>query len=55
MLDMPNENSELPTPYIKFFAQFPEIETLEVSQWKTVHLIAHIVKYDEEMYLSNRK
>ena len=43
-------NSELPIAYQKFFQQFPEIETLEVSQWKTPHLLGYIAKKYKEHY-----
>lgn len=36
--DYPNEK------YKKFFDKFSEIETLEVSQWKPVHLLAYFCK-----------
>jgi len=41
---IPNEKWE------KFFAKFSEIETLEVSQWKTAHLLAYFVKKYKETY-----
>src|ERR1017187_4879873 len=47
---MTNNNLELPTPYIKFFEQFKDIDTLEVSQWKTPHLLAHIARRYKEYY-----
>jgi len=36
--------------YKKFFAKFAEIETLDVAQWRAVHLIAYICKKYIEHY-----
>jgi len=41
---VPNEKWE------KFFALFNEIETLEVAQWKTAHLLGYFVKKYRETY-----
>lgn len=42
--DLPNEK------YVKFFATFNEINVLEVSQWKAVHLIGYFSKKYYETY-----
>lgn len=42
--EYPNEK------YRKFFEQFPEIDTLDVTQWKTVHVLAYFVKRFEAHY-----
>jgi hypothetical protein len=36
--------------YRKFFDKFKEIETLDVSQWKTAHIIAYFCKRYKETY-----
>jgi len=36
--------------YRKFFEKFAEIDTLEVSQWKTTHLLAYFCKRYQEQY-----
>lgn len=36
--------------YEKFFAKFSEIKTLEVSKWKSVHLIAYFCERYETLY-----
>jgi len=36
--------------YRQFFEKFPEIDTLEVSEWKTVHVLAYFCKKYEEQY-----
>jgi hypothetical protein len=41
---IPNEK------YQKFFAKFTEIETLDVSQWKTAHVLAYFCKKYKETY-----
>jgi hypothetical protein len=42
--DLPNEK------YKKFFATFDEIETLDVSHWRPVHIIGYFCKKYEEHY-----
>lgn len=42
--DIPNEQ------YRKFFAKFDEIETLDVKDWKTVHILAYFCKKYKEQY-----
>jgi hypothetical protein len=42
--DIPNEK------YAKFFATFNEIDTLEVSQWKTSHLIGYFCRKYKQHY-----
>lgn len=39
--------------YGKFFAHFPEIETLEVSQWKIAHLLGYFCKKYKDHYKVN--
>lgn len=34
----------------KFFAKFNEIDTLKISQWKEVHILAYIAKRYEEIF-----
>lgn len=36
--------------YQKFFDKFKEIETLDVAQWKTAHILAHFCKRYKETY-----
>lgn len=36
--------------YRKFFDKFAEIDTLDVSQWKTIQLLAYFCKKYEEQY-----
>lgn len=36
--------------YRQFFEKFPEIETLDVNNWKTVHILAYFCKKYEEQY-----
>jgi len=36
--------------YRKFFEKFAEIETLNVSEWKTVHILAYFCKKYQEQY-----
>lgn len=36
--------------YKKFFARFPEIKSLDVSEWKSVHLIAYFCELYESLY-----
>lgn len=40
----------LSKPWQKFFAKFEEVETLKVSQWKDVHLLAYFCKRYESHY-----
>jgi hypothetical protein len=40
----------LSKPWQKFFAKFEEINTLKVSQWKEVHILAYICKRYKETY-----
>lgn len=47
---MTNNNTELSKPYQAFFGKFAEIDTLEVSQWKSVHLIAHMARRYKDFY-----
>jgi len=42
--DYPNDQ------YRKFFEKFPEIETLDVNEWKPVHILAYFCKKYEEQY-----
>jgi hypothetical protein len=44
LTDYPNDK------YRQFFEKFAEIETLEVAQWKPVHLIGYFCKKYEEQY-----
>lgn len=45
------ELSNIPNDkYRKFFEKFSEIETLEVEQWKPVHLLAYFCKKYKETY-----
>lgn len=39
--------------YKKFFDKFPEIETLDISQWKVVHLLAYFCKKYKNIYNIN--
>lgn len=43
-------NTELPIAYQKWFDKFNEIDTLDVSQWKSVHLISFICQKYREHY-----
>lgn len=43
-MNAPNEK------YKKFFDKFTEIETLEVEQWKTAHLLGYFCKKYKETY-----
>ena len=43
-------NEELSKPYQKWFQQMQEIDTLEVSQWKSVHLVAHMARRYRDFY-----
>lgn len=36
--------------YRQFFDKFPEIETLDVNNWKTVHILAYFCKKYKEQY-----
>jgi len=47
LVTVPNEKWE------KFFALFAEIETLEVAQWKTAHLLGYFAKKYKETYNDN--
>jgi len=48
------ELSNIPNDkYRKFFDKFTEIETLEVEQWKPVHLLAYFCKKYKETYDTN--
>ena len=42
--DAPNEK------YRQFFEKFSEIETLDVSQWKVLHLLAYFTKRYQDIY-----
>jgi len=42
--------SGLPKSWQKFFARFEEIDTLKVSQWKEVHVLAYICRRFEEVF-----
>ncbi len=42
--DVPNEK------YAKFFALFPEVETLEVDKWTLAHLLGYFCKKYKETY-----
>lgn len=42
--DYPNEK------WRQFFEKFPEIETLDVNEWKTVHILAYFCKKYQEQY-----
>jgi hypothetical protein len=42
--DYPNEK------WRQFFEKFPEIETLDVKEWKPVHILAYFCKKYEEQY-----
>lgn len=41
--------------YKKFFDKFSEIDTVEVTNWKPVHLIAHFCKKYKEAYNTDYK
>jgi hypothetical protein len=54
MKDDAGELSEIPNDkYAKFFDKFKEIETLEVAQWKTAHLLGYFCKKYKEAYNEN--
>lgn len=40
----------LSKPWQKFFKKFEEIENIKVSDWKDVHVLAHICKRYEKQY-----
>lgn len=46
-------DDKLPTipndKYVKYFNRFKEIETLDISNWKTVHLLSYFCKKYKEM------
>lgn len=42
--NIPNEK------YAKFFSKFDEIDTLDVSQWKLVHLLSYFCRKYQEAY-----
>lgn len=42
--DYPNDK------YRKFFEKFPEIETLDVSEWKPLHILSYFCKKYQEQY-----
>lgn len=44
LTDYPNDQ------YRKFFEKFPEIETLDVKEWKTVHVLSYFCKKYKETY-----
>lgn len=44
LTDYPNEK------YRQFFEKFPEIEKLDVTEWKPVHILAYFCKKYEEQY-----
>lgn len=44
LTDYPNDQ------YKKFFEKFAEIETLDVAQWKPVHILAYFCKKYKEQY-----
>jgi hypothetical protein len=44
LTDLPNEK------WKQFFAKFPEIETLDVEQWKPVHILAYFCKKYQDQY-----
>jgi len=44
LTNIPNEK------YKKFFDKFAEVETLEVEQWKTAHLLGYFCKKYQEVY-----
>ena len=44
LTDYPNDQ------YKKFFEKFPEIETLDVKEWKTVHVLSYFCKKYKDTY-----
>jgi hypothetical protein len=44
LTDLPNAK------YEKFFAQFSEIDTLKIEQWKPVHIIAYFIQQYQKAY-----
>ncbi len=51
MAELENNSLDgLSKPWQKFFKRFEEIETLKVSQWKDVHVLAYICKRFEQHY-----
>lgn len=47
--DLPNEK------YLKFFSKFEEIETIDVINWKPLHLVAYFAKKYKEQYNTSYK
>lgn len=44
LTDYPNEQ------YAKFFAKFSEIDSLDIAQWKPVHILSYFCKKYQEQY-----
>jgi len=40
----------LSKPWQKFFKKFEEIDTIKVSEWKDVHVLAYICQRYEQQY-----
>lgn len=49
LTDAPNDQ------YRKFFAKFSEINTLDVMEWKPVHILAYFIKKYKETYNTDYK
>ena len=45
-----NELAAFSKPWQKFFKKFEEIESLKVSEWKEVHILAHICKRFKQLH-----
>lgn len=45
-----NPTSLLTKPWQKFLARFNEIDTIKISQWKEIHILAYIYKRYEQTY-----
>ncbi len=53
MQDIKDLNQPVNSNYAKFFAKFEEIENLQVSDWKNVHVLAYFCKKYKEYYNLN--
>ena len=57
MIDLEQQRQEairfLSKPWQKFFNKFREIDELSVSQWKPIHMLAHIDRRFREHYNKN--
>lgn len=47
LTNIPNKKYEV------YFQKFKEIETLDITQWRVVHLLAYFVKKYQEVYKTN--